>query len=196
MKAGLRKTLIHAVTPVVVVYVGTVGLIFAPYYNWQYASEHGFVSWVIFGEIIPSAKALVWPYFVFGHSSKAGVVLGWTDAEKANSKHMLLSWQADLAAIRLSNGRQSPVLSAEEETERLSLKRTALEEARLVSDEVLAKAHSQLPSHFRGEYERGLELAIQALEEKDEKANAEGMILQEKWVDWFNTNKRSIVIPK
>lgn len=36
------------------------------YYNWQYAGEHGFVQWFFLGEIVPSAKALVWPYYVFG----------------------------------------------------------------------------------------------------------------------------------
>jgi hypothetical protein len=40
-------------------------VIFVPYYNWQYAKDHGFVSWLLFGQIAPTAKALVWPYFVF-----------------------------------------------------------------------------------------------------------------------------------
>lgn len=36
-----------------------------PYYNWQYAKEHGFVSWMFLGQIVPSLKAATWPYFVF-----------------------------------------------------------------------------------------------------------------------------------
>ncbi|MCX6626542.1 MAG: hypothetical protein NTW28_02785 [Candidatus Solibacter sp.] len=39
--------------------------IMLPYFNWQYAVEHGFMTWMFFGEIIPSAKALVWPYYAF-----------------------------------------------------------------------------------------------------------------------------------
>jgi hypothetical protein len=37
----------------------------AVYFNWQYARTHGFVAWIFLGEITSTAKALVWPYFVF-----------------------------------------------------------------------------------------------------------------------------------
>lgn len=40
-------------------------MIFIPYYNWQYARTNGVLDWVLFGEIAATAKALVWPYFVF-----------------------------------------------------------------------------------------------------------------------------------
>jgi hypothetical protein len=35
------------------------------YYNWQFARGNGFLNWVFLGEIVPSAKALIWPYFAF-----------------------------------------------------------------------------------------------------------------------------------
>jgi hypothetical protein len=35
----------------------------AVYFNWQYAAEHGFASWLLFGEIVATGKGLVWPYF-------------------------------------------------------------------------------------------------------------------------------------
>lgn len=34
-----------------------------PYYNWQYAREHGFMSWLFLGEVVATAKGFVWPYF-------------------------------------------------------------------------------------------------------------------------------------
>ncbi len=40
-------------------------VIFASYFNWQYAAENGFVRWLILGQIVPTAKSLIWPYFVF-----------------------------------------------------------------------------------------------------------------------------------
>tara|TARA_B100001057_G_scaffold497542_1_gene601925 strand:+ start:1260 stop:1439 length:180 start_codon:yes stop_codon:yes gene_type:complete len=39
--------------------------IFGVYYNWLYANENGFLAWLLFGEIIASFKALVWPLFEF-----------------------------------------------------------------------------------------------------------------------------------
>ena len=41
-------------------------VVFTPYYNWQYAKTHGFIKWLVFGEIVATAKAVAWPYFVFG----------------------------------------------------------------------------------------------------------------------------------
>lgn len=36
-------------------------VIFGLIYNFQYISDEGFIQWLLFGEIIASAKALVWP---------------------------------------------------------------------------------------------------------------------------------------
>lgn len=44
--------------------------IFAPLYNWRYARENGVVKWVLFGEIIATAKAIIWPYYVFADKTK------------------------------------------------------------------------------------------------------------------------------
>jgi hypothetical protein len=34
-----------------------------PVFNWRYAKEHGFVSWLFLGEVVATAKAVVWPYY-------------------------------------------------------------------------------------------------------------------------------------
>ncbi len=39
--------------------------VFALYFNWQYAQEHGFLAWLFFGEIIATFKGVFWPLFVF-----------------------------------------------------------------------------------------------------------------------------------
>jgi hypothetical protein len=36
------------------------------YFNWQFAKEHGFWAWAFLGEIVPTAKAVIWPYYAFG----------------------------------------------------------------------------------------------------------------------------------
>lgn len=42
----------------------------AAYFNWQYATQHGFVEWLFFGEVIATAKSLAWPYFAFAPPSE------------------------------------------------------------------------------------------------------------------------------
>lgn len=52
-------------------YVGLALLIFAPYYNYAYARDNGFLKWLCFGEIVATAKATVWPYFLLVSSSNS-----------------------------------------------------------------------------------------------------------------------------
>lgn len=39
----------------------------ALYFNWETAKENGFGEWLVLGQIVPTAKALVWPYFAFSN---------------------------------------------------------------------------------------------------------------------------------
>ena len=49
---------------IAIVYAVGVG-IFALVFNWQYANQNGFISWLLFGEIVATLKAIFWPFFVF-----------------------------------------------------------------------------------------------------------------------------------
>ena len=49
-----------------------------PYYNWQYAKEHGFLEWLFLGEFVATAKGAAWPFFFatsieFGARSKSSL---------------------------------------------------------------------------------------------------------------------------
>jgi len=72
-----------------------------PYYNWQYAKDHGFINWVFFGQIVPTMKAVAWPYFVFladrqqpSQSSTAAVrIVEYTDNEFAYAFQYPSTWK-------------------------------------------------------------------------------------------------------
>jgi hypothetical protein len=42
-----------------------------PYFNFRYANKHGFVRWLLLGEIAATAQAVAWPYFAFSGSGSA-----------------------------------------------------------------------------------------------------------------------------
>ena len=44
-----------------------------PYYNWQFAKDNWFVKWFLLGEIVPTAKAIVWPYYAFRCDGRTSV---------------------------------------------------------------------------------------------------------------------------
>tara|TARA_B100001248_G_C27064578_1_gene311123 strand:- start:307 stop:480 length:174 start_codon:yes stop_codon:yes gene_type:complete len=50
---------------IAIAYFISVG-IFGLYYNYLYAQENGFLSWLLFGEIIATLKAFIWPLIEFG----------------------------------------------------------------------------------------------------------------------------------
>jgi hypothetical protein len=56
---------------VATVYLGVGGLFFVPYYNWRYAQEHGFIKWLLLGEVVPTLKGVAWPYSVVADAREA-----------------------------------------------------------------------------------------------------------------------------
>jgi hypothetical protein len=121
----------------------------------------------------------------------------WTAEEKLNFQHFFNAQKADAAAVRLSNsGMPSSAKSPNTSTEILQLMKKALGEANITRDDVLAKAHPDLPGHFRRELQRGLELQIRSLELGDASAEIEGSTLHYKWIYWINSHNSEIKVPK
>lgn len=83
-----------------------------------------------------------------------------------------------------------------ERKEFVRLMRVALFEAKLLRDEVLAKANEELPKQFRNLYQQSLELRLRNLELGDMTAEIKGSALHDQWVEWFNANRSAIRIPK
>lgn len=121
----------------------------------------------------------------------------WTEEDRKNIQHFFASRQADKAAVSISNrgGPFSPV-SSKDTAEILRLRQEALHHALLLRDDVLAKAHPELPKKFRDLYQRSLELMIRAFQDRDNSASFRASQLHDQWVGWFNANKRKIKIPK
>jgi hypothetical protein len=120
----------------------------------------------------------------------------WTANEIQNAQHLLDSHEADGRATELSNVGGPGIVPAEEYEEILRLKHRALDHARQVSDAVLAKAHPELPRHFRDEYERSLELLLDAFTGGAMTDSIEAGMLHDRWVDWWNANNEEVRIPR
>jgi hypothetical protein len=164
-----------------------------PYFNWKYASEHGFVKWLFFGEIVPTMKAVVWPYFAFAPTKKPH----WSDEEKQNATHYFLSTESAKSATMLgNNGPASSLVTPTTFKEMLRLRKFAVQEALLVRDDVLEKAYAGMSKPFREKYQRGLQLQIRAVEQNEPSSEFTGSNLHDEWVDWFNAHRSEIRFPK
>ncbi len=126
----------------------------------------------------------------------------WTDKEKENSVHYFNSAKLAKQATKLLNeaGEKSNKMTVEVEKQLMKLHKTALEEAKLVDDALLDKAHPELREHYRNEYQKYLELELEYYKTRVDAGQAsntyQSMVFQNKWVDWHNANKKDIKFPK
>ncbi len=144
-------------------------------------------------ELVAYVFSLVMGTFVIACTAEPD----WTAEEKENALHYLRSSQADLAAVKANNqlGESGPREMPEDAYRYvLTQKKMALEEAKLVRDNVLEKACPGMSVPFRQKYQRSLELQIRNLETGDVQAEIMGSALHDEWVDWINA--RRVKIPK
>jgi hypothetical protein len=152
---------------------------FVPYYNWEYARENGFVKWLLLGEIVPTFKALGWPYFIF--SARSG-------GHAASLQHLARSIEYKNESTRMVNkSLASEQIEPSDTAYILSTMRKALEEARLVDTRALNETHPGFAAHFRREYVKGLEAYIEGCEQSHDDKRLEGMILLDAWGDWYTS---------
>ncbi len=170
----------------------------APYYNWQYAQENGFLKWLLLGEIVATGRAAAWPYFLLSRSNDTRRVDGvlWSNEEIDNARHFFRALEASQRATRRSNAVSPGTLTDDDITALLSDGKEALTEAQMVRDDVLEKACPGMSTRFRTKFQRGLELQVRNLEVRDTQGLIEGVSLDNEWGDWYTANRTMIVFPK
>ena len=175
-------------------YIYLIGaMISVPYFNWCYARDHGFASWLFIGEIVPTFQAGIWPYYALSGSSKPD----WSNGERDNLEHFYRSLDASQQAVQIVNAGQHDRPSNEELEAFVALHKIALNEARKVDLEVLAKAHPELPTQFRDKYVRYLEFINRFFTSNGsfyDQSTAQKM--WNEWAEWNNANATHIHMPK
>ncbi len=79
----------------------------AAYFNWQYATQHGFLKWLLLGEITATLKGFVWPYYALSQSTPSVPSLSDTSSQGSPDDIPLSDPEIQrlaLALRRLSSG--------------------------------------------------------------------------------------------
>jgi TPR repeat protein len=58
----------------------------APYFNYLYARENGFLAWLLFGEVVATVKSFAWPYFAWERFTGSSPSDDTTLAEKGDAE--------------------------------------------------------------------------------------------------------------
>ena len=135
-------------------YIWIGGIIFIPYFNYQYAKDHGFVNWIFLGQIVPTLKAAVWPYFVYDHFNKEE----WTDEQLESIVYMRQSMDAVFKVARLGEFLAEDDYSLKTFNKINGFIRDAKTPADNVDPEVLKRLNPELAEQWETKYIEGLSL--------------------------------------
>jgi hypothetical protein len=173
---------------VVQIYFLTAIFIAVPYFNWQYAREHGFASWVAFGEIIATAKACVWPVYVVAGSRSAGSSSGrhYDNSKQACDEAMTI-------IVRFGGVAQLP---PGETANVAQLLQTAAAEAGLVDDSYLKQVHPDFAKRYRQEYTVALRNLSDGIRTSNRFKQISAAGAYNSFSEWISKNEAHLSFPR
>jgi hypothetical protein len=138
-----------------------------PYFNWQYARDHGFLRWLFFGELVATAEALIWP-------APLAIDALLKRLERREAERFLLVAAAALRAGQLDS-----------RDEILKYRRAAVTLGDDISPRVLNGIYPELGTMFREKFIKSLELGNRAAETRDPALSQEANRLENEWRSWL-----------
>lgn len=201
----MKKTAIIVVAIVFSIYFFGSG-ISAIYFNWQYMRDNGLVKWLMLGGIVPIAKAVVWPYFLFQGTSDSTDehfegdpdtpdITSFENPDSLDSH--IAAWlesgsysvEANQIANRMALG-QHPI-DADISRLRYLLSR-AVAAAHAVQPAKLNQVYPGLGDHFREDYLPGIERRLDAIENPQRGKMQEADALLRQWDNWYFKHQADI----
>jgi hypothetical protein len=173
-------------------------MISAPYFNWLYAKENGFVAWLFLGQVVPTGQAFIGPYYTAKHFTTKD----WTEEDKTNLVHFKRSMVAAYkAAIMLEGVAKKGNIGPADVDRTIDLMKEAVNESKQVRDDVLTKIHPDCPRAYREYY---LTPAVRMLAmfqsvqsgQFDEGEFAAIGRIAEGWNKWADEHKHDMRFPK
>jgi hypothetical protein len=171
------------------IYIGGVGISLL-YFNWQYAKQNGFMSWLVLGQVVPSLQSAIWPYYVLHHRETPGPA---TDASSSLA-HFAASIEFRNEATLLLEPPPGTIgqysVPREKSDRALQLMRSALAESYRVPDDVLRTLHPDLPTQYEQDFRGGLKLYVDVLGQGRFDLAPEAVGRLDRFGDWYNRNLR------
>lgn len=157
-----------------------------PYYNWRYANEHGFVKWLFFGEVIATAKSVIWPYFVFIAPPKSSAISSneryYTNSKKACDEAMKIIVKAGDVSR----------LASDDKPKVVNLLEIAIAEADKLSLEYLQQVHPKFPEIYEQNYKKAIRLLINGFKTDDTSSVLAGAYGYNEFAEWMQRNNKDL----
>lgn len=157
----LLKIVQYFLTTVFVIY-SFIASVFILKYNYDYAKDNSFSKWLLFGQIVPSAQGLIWPYYVF-HAVKSVNTSDYIQALTKFELSIYFMQQAQhlqdsaVSANRLNNVDTVSIINASWFPQHLYYCQQAFYLTKMVDVDELSKLDADLPAHYNEEFIKGLQ---------------------------------------
>jgi hypothetical protein len=171
-----------------------------PYYNWQYAREHSFSDWLIWGEFAPTAKAFAWPYFAMQRVKSREMARRPvpTPREQIADANILTAIRAvnraigaDVQGSHLMNATSE--LSTSERSKRVvAYAQQSLQVADGADEETLNKLYPEFGTRLKRDFAEAQRLRILGLTNETDIDLARSQELSAIWRNWYDTNQKQI----
>lgn len=153
------------------------------YFNFTFAKDNSFTRWMMLGFVVPSAKAMVWPYFVYHHYADKPV----TPPRSVN----ILFFGLD--ALNRVDETPKGMTQPDNIARVMPIVRALIDSSQSVSRTELDSIYPGLGEHFLDDATESARSFVQALEHHDSIAAAEAVSANLRWRRWWNDNADSVV---
>jgi hypothetical protein len=156
-----------------------VTMLAVPVFNWRYAREHGFVSWLCLGEVVATLEAAIWPYYAITEWKNYG------NPENELDAHFVNSRRASHQALMIIDN-QGGILNLDDSARKevIQLLESAAAEAALVQDSFLQEIHVEFPHNWKEGYTTALTELVAGIETGDEKRQIAAVAKYNSFSDW------------
>jgi hypothetical protein len=191
-----KPILIQSLTILINLYVLSVVLA-GSYFNWDYARSHGFGDWIKWGEIVPTGKALVWPYFLVRNQDPKPSTARSPESlstRQINEMQIMSATRAINSALQANyiiDSRRSPLGSTEVQ-KTMEYASQALRSADVTDEEALNKLYPEFGTRFKKDFSEGQRLLISGLKNNSRDDLTRSSDLDRAWKDWYNAHRKQI----
>src|ERR1035438_845750 len=169
----------------------------AAYFNVQCPRDNGFLTWAFFGEIVPSLKATVWPYYAFRHNANP------PPAPKPLTEAQLAGMELKKMVDAVNYSQQATLLINEGHTNGgirqytnidkiVEYRRLAYETGQKANIDFLNKVFPELGTHFRDQFLQSVQLFLAAYDADSPSLLQQAGTLSDQWADWYQPNQSAI----
>lgn len=169
----------------------TIGVFSAVYFNYTYARDNGFVKWLLLGQIVPTAKAMIWPYFVLARDDAA------RNAQAPKElPHSIKNFFLVTDILSRANETSNDSINTPDLRTRVAVVSKMLQEAidssATIDRAELNRVQPGLGDHFLDEEVGGAKLTVRAINERNQDLVLRAQASYIRWSEYWNANGSTV----